>query len=388
MRATAALAMTATAVAVSWAQPKVAVLEAQIQQNMDPSIVVPVTDKVVEKLVQSGRFIVLDRANIENVLKEREFQVSGMTDQDAVTAGKYLNADFIAVVKVSRVGDTNFVSGKMINVGTGAIQSSTSAQGDGKLAVAIDLASQVGSVLSGGSGAAVVPSPRDDRNLVAPSPPKEGSSRAPSQLSYAPAKTGPTDGFLGLGIMGNSYNWKGSADSVNSSEKIKEDYFSLSFNAVAKHFQFDIGLAWFTSGTYDLSGTSNDASYDITGKMTYLDMDALLRLPLRLGNHMALAFLGGAEYDLNLSYKDSGGKDLKSSMTEKEKSNLNRFLFDLGLGLQLDFGNVILYPQLIYGFKVKSDADRDLENSNQKTASDYSIKAGQLKFGCTLGFTF
>ena len=56
---------------------------------MDPSVIVPVTEKIVERLVVFGRFTVLDRANIDSVLKEREFQMSGMvSDQDVVTAGK------------------------------------------------------------------------------------------------------------------------------------------------------------------------------------------------------------------------------------------------------------------------------------------------------------
>lgn len=138
--------------ATAWSQPKVAVLDAIIPQNMDPSVIVPVTEKIVERLVVSGRFTVLDRANIDSVLKEREFQMSGMvSDQDVVTAGKYLGADFVVVAKVQKVSDTYFVSAKMINIKTGVIANQTSAEGEGKLSALIDLASQVGEVLSGGA---------------------------------------------------------------------------------------------------------------------------------------------------------------------------------------------------------------------------------------------
>jgi len=43
---------------------------------MDPSVIIPITEKIAERLVVSGRCYVLDRANIDSVLKEREFEVS------------------------------------------------------------------------------------------------------------------------------------------------------------------------------------------------------------------------------------------------------------------------------------------------------------------------
>ena len=151
-RAVFAILFAAMAAVAAWSQPKIAVLDALIPQNMDPSVIVPTTEKIIERLVVSGRFTVLDRANIESVLKEREFQVSGMvSDQDVVTAGKYLGADFVVVAKISKVGDTYFITAKMIAIKTGVIANQTSAQGEGKLSAVISLAEQVGEVLSGGA---------------------------------------------------------------------------------------------------------------------------------------------------------------------------------------------------------------------------------------------
>ena len=142
-RAILAISFGALALVAAWSQPKVAVLDAIIPQNMDPSVIVPVTEKIVERLVVSGRFTVLDRANIDSVLKEREFQMSGMvSDQDVVTAGKYLGADFVVVAKVQKVSDTYFISAKMINIKTGVIANQTSAEGEGKLSSLIDLAAK------------------------------------------------------------------------------------------------------------------------------------------------------------------------------------------------------------------------------------------------------
>lgn len=144
------IALASAIAAVAWAQPKIAVLDATIPKNMDPSVIIPVTDKITESFVGSGRYTVLDRDNVDSILKEREFQLSDMvSDQDAATAGKYLGADFVVVIKVQKLGDTYYVSGKTITVKSGVIAKQGSAQGEGKIAALIDLAQEVGEKLSG-----------------------------------------------------------------------------------------------------------------------------------------------------------------------------------------------------------------------------------------------
>jgi hypothetical protein len=192
-RAILAATLAVMALAAAWSQPRIAVLDAIIPQNMDPSVVVPVTEKVAERLVVSGRFIVLDRANIESVLKEREFEMSGMvTDQDVVTAGKYLGADFVVAVKVTKIADTYFISAKMINIKTGVIANQTSAQGEGKLSTLIDLASQVGEVLSGGAVTAVS-STGEQKDISKPSGTTTGSTSASTGAGAQPGAPKPKE---------------------------------------------------------------------------------------------------------------------------------------------------------------------------------------------------
>lgn len=133
-----------------WAEPKIAVLDAIVPKGIDQSVVVPVTEKIMERLVVSGRFMVLDRSNIHQVLKEREFQLSGLvSDAEVSEAGKYLGADFVVVSRVQRIAETYFLSAKTIAVKTGVIVNQASAQGEGKLSVLIAVAEQVGNALSG-----------------------------------------------------------------------------------------------------------------------------------------------------------------------------------------------------------------------------------------------
>lgn len=132
------------------AQIKIAVLDAVISRGIDSSVVIPVTEKVMERLVVSGRYIVLDRANVDKVLGEREFQVSGLVSDDEISAaGKYLGANFVVAIRVQRVSQTYFLSAKMIAVDTGVITTQASAEGEGRLSILLNLAEQVGDLLSG-----------------------------------------------------------------------------------------------------------------------------------------------------------------------------------------------------------------------------------------------
>jgi hypothetical protein len=387
----------AVSCAIALAQPKIAVLDALIPQNMDPSIISPATDKIIEKLVQSNRFIVLDRANIDSVLKEREFQVSGMvSDQDAVTAGKYLGADFIVVSKISRVGDTNFISGKMINVKTGVIVSTTSAQGDGKLPIVISLAGQVGEVLAGGTATPVV----EPRAAAVTPPPAEqpAPQEAPTQTQVAQPSSGSpfTDSFIGFGFFLNNDTWKeedtSGSYSYTNTWKYKLGTAQVQF-IPSKYIQFGIGMSWFRSGTFEEENTSTgySASGDILkdGSMTWLDVNFLFRIPIRFSQTgVALVPLVGFEYDIILSYKDADGNDLTKNMTSDEKSDLSRFYFQIGAGLQINAGSLVIYPEVLYGFKFKSKVDEDTETTATTTNnwSDSSVSEGKLDFGLVIGF--
>ncbi len=60
------------------AKPSLAVLDSILEEGLDPAIRVPITEKIIEQAVASGEYVVLDRANIAEVLTEKEFQFSGI----------------------------------------------------------------------------------------------------------------------------------------------------------------------------------------------------------------------------------------------------------------------------------------------------------------------
>ncbi len=149
------LALLCLSAAAAAAAPKVAVLDAVLPEKMDVNVAIGVTEKISEELVGSGKFTVLDRTTVGQSLKEIEFQMSGMvSDEQIKKAGEQLNsrlgASFVVVSRVSQVGDTFFVTAKMIDIKTGEITAQASSEQEGKLAVTLKIAQAVGKKLAGG----------------------------------------------------------------------------------------------------------------------------------------------------------------------------------------------------------------------------------------------
>jgi basic membrane protein A len=135
------------------ASPKVAVLDVIVSTGIDPSVIVPVTETIMEELVTSRSFTVLDRSFVAQILKEKEFQVSGLvSDEQIVKAGQYLGADYVVAGRAQYVADSYFLVAKMIDVKTGVITAQTSETGQGKVLVLLELARTVGGKLAGGGG--------------------------------------------------------------------------------------------------------------------------------------------------------------------------------------------------------------------------------------------
>ena len=137
--------------ALAFAKPHVAVLDAVLAAGMDKTVAAPITDKIIEELVNSGKYTVIDRANVEQVLKEKEFQLSSgvVKNEEVRQAGEYLGADLVIVASASRVGSTYVISAKMIDVVSGEIVAQASSEQKGSIDVVLDVARTVGRQISG-----------------------------------------------------------------------------------------------------------------------------------------------------------------------------------------------------------------------------------------------
>lgn len=86
-----------------------------------------IADNLASKLQQSGKFRVMERSQMQQILKEQSFQQSGACDQGqcAVEMAKLLGIDRIMIGSVGKVGSTYSLSLRLVDVATGeALRSS------------------------------------------------------------------------------------------------------------------------------------------------------------------------------------------------------------------------------------------------------------------------
>jgi len=85
------------------------------------------TQRLTSKMIELSDYIVVERANINKILKEQKFQHSGCTDSEcAVEIGQLLNADVSVIGTVSKFGNTYTMDCRIINVESGSALQSAS----------------------------------------------------------------------------------------------------------------------------------------------------------------------------------------------------------------------------------------------------------------------
>jgi len=91
------------------------------------------TDRMQEELLATRRFVIMDRAQVDSVLKEQALQPSGCVGNDCtVKVGKVLGARRVVSGKVTRLGDSQWlVSASIVDVESGQTEHATSIQFEG-----------------------------------------------------------------------------------------------------------------------------------------------------------------------------------------------------------------------------------------------------------------
>ncbi|MBD3223089.1 MAG: PEGA domain-containing protein [Caldithrix sp.] len=109
----------------SFAQTNIAVIDLASRGSLQPSEVRTLTDRLRSSLVQTEAFTVLDRSQMETILEEQGFQLSGCTSTEcAVEAGKILGVQDIVTGSIGRVGKLFTVDILLVDVETSQIKSS------------------------------------------------------------------------------------------------------------------------------------------------------------------------------------------------------------------------------------------------------------------------
>jgi TolB-like protein len=131
--------------------PKVAVLNPTLDKDIDEKVGQIIVDKILEELLKSKNFNILDRASRDVIWQERNFQItSGEIDTAQIKEiGKGLGADYIVTVKLVRVGSLYAMTAQLIDVQTLEVINAASDEAPGDLENAISLARSCGAQLAG-----------------------------------------------------------------------------------------------------------------------------------------------------------------------------------------------------------------------------------------------
>lgn len=105
------------------ADNRIAVFDLQITGNLDKNISPPLSESIRRALVLSGKYEVMDRGNMNKILEEQKFQMSGyMPGQQVIEAGKLLGVRKIVTGSLGIIGKTYLLSLFLIDAQTGKIE--------------------------------------------------------------------------------------------------------------------------------------------------------------------------------------------------------------------------------------------------------------------------
>ena len=81
------------------------------------------TDRLNNEIYKLGKYTLVERNQIEEILQEQGFQQSGCTSAECVVeVGRLLGAEKMVVGSISRVGDVFSVSARIVDMQSGEIE--------------------------------------------------------------------------------------------------------------------------------------------------------------------------------------------------------------------------------------------------------------------------
>lgn len=101
--------------------------------NLDEARIV--SDRLRQELLSSGKFRVMERSLMDQILKEQSFQQSGACDgtECQVQMGRLLGVDLLVVGSLGKLGSTYTLSARSLNVETGEVLHSASVDYSGQI---------------------------------------------------------------------------------------------------------------------------------------------------------------------------------------------------------------------------------------------------------------
>ena len=87
------------------------------------------TTYLLEGRLGNSPFVeLIERNQIESVLEELRYQQTGLTTSNAVEVGQHLNAEYILIGSINKLGSLLIITAKLVNVETAQIEGTREVQ--------------------------------------------------------------------------------------------------------------------------------------------------------------------------------------------------------------------------------------------------------------------
>jgi TolB-like protein len=109
-----------------FADMKIAVMDFEVLSNVTRQEGAIISDLIRSEMVNINLFTVVERSQINQVLREQGFQMTGCTDVTcAVKIGKLLSARKILVGTITKIGETYIINGRIVDIEKGVAEYSS-----------------------------------------------------------------------------------------------------------------------------------------------------------------------------------------------------------------------------------------------------------------------
>ena len=122
-----------------------AVLELKNNAGLKPEECSTLSDALRQELFSTGRYRVVDRRNMDQILKEQGLQVSDCTSEKCVVKiGQPLGVEKMAFGSIGRLGENYVIAIQLVNVETGEIEKMASRRSKGSVGELIAPITEIG----------------------------------------------------------------------------------------------------------------------------------------------------------------------------------------------------------------------------------------------------
>ncbi|OIN95760.1 hypothetical protein AUJ66_08320 [Candidatus Desantisbacteria bacterium CG1_02_38_46] len=396
-----------------------AVLDFEAGEGVSKGTAMTLSDYLRTQLVNSGKFNLVNRENVESILKEQKFQMTGFTEKDVAQAGKLLGVNKVFVGSLGKVGSTYLVNLKIVDVQSGRIERAETEECESENQLLAGVRNLVNKMI----GLPTQPIPKvaeapKPAPAPAPPPPPAYTYTPPKQYLQVSAPAGKNYSFIDV-LVG--YSLSTTMDlKFKRSTNMYAHWIGITLNNNANYVLGSISWKNLkTSGTIPFGlriggffnsvlGADVEFSYEshnivpqsvkctvdgnpnwtfnfttsdyLTVKSIPIWIDLLIRAPLDVVEPYF-----GAGFGFSLNFID--GPTLKG-YTKSSTFSAPTYEMELGFGVRFPFGlrihlgnNTSIFVEGRYQINEVS-FDRDIKNEND------SVSTKSLQFLCGIGSLF